>query len=337
MYNSIENLSTEDLNQLLEYFRKAKEKYKREWNRMPPGALARVRENGHTRYIHLIYEKIVANPQRTSGDKSDEIPGDKSDEIPGGKSEETPCDKSEETSGNNTEANSGGRTEEAPGCMNMKGSGGKFIQRRKGITNDEAMICKLARKKFVYEAQRSFDSNINALSVFIKKYKDITPEKIIERLPDTYKDLSQEAFLPFLAKANNWASAEYERNPYKNEERKHLTMQGFKVRSKSELYIAGELYKYGVPTRYEPKLELDEKTLYPDFMVAVKSRVKFVFWEHCGLVTNRHYMDNHKRKMEIYENNGIVPWRNLIVTYDDEEGKFNAKEIEAAIRAKILI
>jgi len=305
LYNSIENLSTEDLNQLLEYFRKAKEKYKRELNRMPPGALARVRENGHTRYIHLIYEKIGTKADETSGTKADET--------------------------------SGGRTEESPGCRNMNAPRGKFIQRRKGITNDEAMINKLARKKFVYEAQKSFDSNINALSVFMKKYKDITPEKIIERLPDTYNDLPQEAFLPSLARANIWASTEYDRNPYKHEERKHLTMQGFKVRSKSELYIAGELYKYGVPTRYEPKLELDEKTLYPDFMVAVKSRIKFVFWEHCGLVTNRHYMDNHKRKMEIYENNGIVPWRNLIVTYDDEEGKFNAKEIEAAIRAKILI
>mgnify|MGYP001474871147 FL=1 len=197
MYNSIENLSTEDLNQLLEYFRKAKEKYKRELNRMPPGALARVRENGHTRYIHLVYEKIGGKADETSGTKADET------------------------------------------------SGGKFIQRRKGITNDEAMICKLARKKFVYEAQKSFDSNINALSVFMKKYKDITPEKIIERLPDTYNDLPQEAFLPSLARANIWASTEYDRNPYKHEERKHLTMQGFKVRSKSELYIAGELYSTG--------------------------------------------------------------------------------------------
>jgi len=293
LYNSIENLSTEDLNQLLEHFRKSKEKYKRELNRMPPGALARVRENGHTRYIHLIYEKVV----------------EKSGKTPGGEAGKTPG-----TDG-----------------------GIKFIQRRKGITNDKAMINKLARKKFVFEAQRSFDNNINALTVFIKKYKDITTEKIIERLPDTYKDLPQEAFLPFLSKANIWASAEYDRNPYKPEERKHLTMQGFKVRSKSELYIAGELFKYGVPLRYEPKLELDEKTLYPDFQVAVKSKMRFVFWEHCGLVTNRQYMDNHKRKMEIYENNGIVPWRNLIVTYDDEEGKFNAREIEAAIRTKILL
>nr|HUM56711.1 hypothetical protein [Bacillota bacterium] len=111
MYNSIENLSTEDLNQLLEHFRKSKEKYKRELNRMPPGALARVRENGHTRYIHLIYEKVV----------------EKSGKTPGGEAGKTPG-----TDG-----------------------GIKFIQRRKGITNDKAMINKLARKKFVFEAQRS--------------------------------------------------------------------------------------------------------------------------------------------------------------------------------------
>lgn len=48
-------------------------------------------------------------------------------------------------------------------------------------------------------------------------------------------------------------------------------------------------------------------------------------WEHCGLVGDPSYMFKHKRKLEQYEEYGIVPWRNLIVTYDDEKGNIDGR------------
>lgn len=38
----------------------------------------------------------------------------------------------------------------------------------------------------------------------------------------------------------------------------------------------------------------------------------------------------------MYERAGIVPWKNLIVTYDDETGNLDLRMIEAEIRNRLL-
>lgn len=40
--------------------------------------------------------------------------------------------------------------------------------------------------------------------------------------------------------------------------------------------------------------------------------------------------------MNLYETRGIVPWKNLIVTYDDENGHINLAEIDSIITNKLL-
>ena len=60
------------------------------------------------------------------------------------------------------------------------------------------------------------------------------------------------------------------------------------------------------------------------------------YWEHCGLTSNSQYMSHHKWKLDIYEEMGIVPWKNLIVTYDDENGNLNIPLIESEIINKVL-
>ncbi len=59
-------------------------------------------------------------------------------------------------------------------------------------------------------------------------------------------------------------------------------------------------------------------------------------WEHCGKVNDQGYMRKHNWKLDMYESIGIVPWKNLIVTYDDEDGNLDARVIESEIINKIL-
>ena len=47
-------------------------------------------------------------------------------------------------------------------------------------------------------------------------------------------------------------------------------------------------------------------------------------------------MKKHKWKLEIYESVGIVPWKNLIVTYDNERGTIDIPVLESEIRNKLL-
>ena len=40
--------------------------------------------------------------------------------------------------------------------------------------------------------------------------------------------------------------------------------------------------------------------------------------------------------MGVYERNGIVPWRNLILTYDMEDGAINTGLIDSIVRFQVL-
>ena len=40
--------------------------------------------------------------------------------------------------------------------------------------------------------------------------------------------------------------------------------------------------------------------------------------------------------MQVYERNGIVPWKNLFVTYDTEDGAINMGLIDSIVRFQVL-
>lgn len=101
------------------------------------------------------------------------------------------------------------------------------------------------------------------------------------------------------------------------------------------MLIAERLYEYGIPFRYEPAMHIDRYEISPDFTVMTPSG-KVFYWEHCGMTGNRDYIEKHKWKMNLYETRGIVPWKNLIVTYDDENGHINLAEIDSIITNKLL-
>jgi len=123
---------------------------------------------------------------------------------------------------------------------------------------------------------------------------------------------------------------------YMPEGRTHITSRGLRVRSKSEVLIAEKLYEYGIDFRYEEVLKIGKYTFVPDFTVRRRDG-KVFYWEHCGRTSDEEYMTRHRRKMELYEIAGIVPWDNLIVTYDDEEGNINIAAAEGEIKAKLLV
>lgn len=134
-----------------------------------------------------------------------------------------------------------------------------------------------------------------------------------------------------------WANAAYEKSSYKSESRVHRTSKGLSVRSKSEVLIAEKLYEYGIPLRYEEVLHFGGRgsMMIPDFVLP-NAAGGLYYWEHCGLAGNAEYMKRHRQKIENYEKIGIVPWKNLIVTYDDEYGNINTAIIDSEIRNKLL-
>ncbi|MGI6257823.1 MAG: hypothetical protein ACOYJU_07125 [Anaerovoracaceae bacterium] len=209
-------------------------------------------------------------------------------------------------------------------------SGGK--RTRRGITTNRELICALARKAYLKESVALLTRTISALETVANTCPPPTPETILGRLPSTYKSLPREGFFP--KNRNNWKNASYEKSTYRPEEKTHTASNGERVRSKSEALIVDLLEKHKIPYRYEQMLYIQNQEFAPDFTILVKNQT--FYWEHCGKVNDPGYVRNHNWKISVYGKAGIVPWKNLVITYDDEEGNFNSKVVEGEIINKLL-
>lgn len=206
--------------------------------------------------------------------------------------------------------------------------------KRTVITRNSGLIAQLARKKYLKIYIKELEAQIKNLERFIKSYRELIPENILKKLPEPYQKIPRELFFPQKKADEEWALQEYEQNRTKPLEKKHITSRGLRVRSKSELLIAEKLYAYNIPFRYEPMLYYKQYALSPDFQFRINNEYKYL--EHCGMMMNPQYREHNKWKLEIYEKMGIVPWKNLIITYDNIDGNIDMRIIEAEIRNKLM-
>jgi len=202
---------------------------------------------------------------------------------------------------------------------------------RKSIGSDEQMIGRLARKEYLKVKRSMLTRNIRLLEAAEKEFADISHDEICRLLPSRVKQLPEKLLFEYDPRESSC-----HRSNYLPEGRIHTTSRGLKVRSKSELIIAEKLYEHDVSFRYEELLHVGKHTFVPDFTIS-RWDGKLFYWEHCGRTHDKQYMDHHRWKINLYEGIGIVPWDNLIVTYDNEEGSINLAAVEGEIKAKLLV
>lgn len=133
-----------------------------------------------------------------------------------------------------------------------------------------------------------------------------------------------------------WENEEYDSSELFPEGLLFSTVGGLKVRSKSEAIIAGLLEINNVPFRYEAALNLGDKTYYPDFTILRPGDKKILYWEHFGMADDEGYSTSMDRKMAIYRKHGIVPWDQLITTYEIERGSMDVRDIQNIINLFLM-
>ncbi len=205
--------------------------------------------------------------------------------------------------------------------------------RRVGISTKEDLIIDLCRKKYLQEVITALNNNIEILEKLKKRMLPTDVKSIISKLPKAYKTVPEKYFFKSLS---DWQAQPYKQSTYMPEKKIHTASHGLKVRSKSELLIAEKLYEHDISFRYEQILMINGTEFAPDFTIRTDDG-RIIYWEHCGLTNNKKYMSHHKWKMDIYEEAGIVPWKNLIVTYDSENGMLDLGIIESEIVNKVKI
>ncbi len=129
-------------------------------------------------------------------------------------------------------------------------------------------------------------------------------------------------------------------NKYYDEYKIHTTLKGELVRSKSEVIIANMLYDYeregDIEYYYEKELILNDGSVkLPDFTIKTDLGDTW-YWEHCGMVTDLNYKMRWEEKKKLYEENGIIDGKNLIVTYDEENGAIDTLKIKELIKQYLV-
>lgn len=202
-------------------------------------------------------------------------------------------------------------------------------------------IGKANHKEVVGRQQRHFleksisvmEDNIKAADKYLKKFKDYMPEAVMNSLPGAYKLSDSEGISKIVTfvDGESWGNQPYDKSLKYPERLIHKTMKGDMVRSKSELILADILYQRKIPYHYEEKLCLGDKEIVPDFKIAVCSENRFKFLEHCGMLGNPGYCDSLVWKMRQYMQNGYVPWKDVIFTFDNMDGSIDTMEINRII------
>lgn len=143
-----------------------------------------------------------------------------------------------------------------------------------------------------------------------------TANDVLKSMSAAYRKLPLEAFFPDLEYANYLEREKISTNPNWTESLKHKTSKGHEVRSKSEAIICDVLDALEIPYIYEKALTIDDITYYPDFTIFNPNNGKTYYLEHFGMMYESRYVKNCLKKLGTYIENNIVPWDNLIITYE---------------------
>ena len=213
--------------------------------------------------------------------------------------------------------------------------GNRKKERRSGISEDHDKIFALVRKRFVIKAISRIDKDIKVLDMAIKHYACYDPESVMAGFLQQHPELSA-GVVHGQQSVEEWAASLEKPVDFYVDNRKHTALNGESMLSKNELYIASRLDHHNIPYRYEVKINHPDLDRVPDFTIRRPRDGKIIYWEHLGLTSDSGYMEGNELKFIEYEHCGIVPWDNLIVTYDTPDGGIDAKIIEAMIIGWLL-
>lgn len=212
--------------------------------------------------------------------------------------------------------------------------GNRKKERRVGIKNDPGLVCALVRKKYVAEALQRLEKDIAAADKLLSLYAPADENSVMGAFMEKYPELAGSVYQGPMS-SHKQGSVSGERTVFHEESLTSTAADGSYRRSKGEVLIGAKLDHYKLEYEYEA-LAHPDLPYRPDFRIVRPRDGKVFFWEHLGLVNDPEYMANCRKKFAAYETAGIVPWDNLIITYDQADGGINEKLIDAMIHGWLL-
>lgn len=210
-----------------------------------------------------------------------------------------------------------------------EGSKGKYLRKKQ-----ENIARALAQKKYDERILKLAERELEQIDGMEKK-------DLFTEMDDIYRNMCkgrQELVIPIWFSdaeyQKEWEEEPFEPKEFREaDESSYYTDKGERVRSKSEILIANNLIKNGVPYHYEKPIYLrNGKVLHPDFTVLNVRERKTYYWEHCGMLDMHDYRENMVHRIGDYMDSGIVIGKNLILTVETAQQPLKVSCINQIIR-----
>lgn len=205
--------------------------------------------------------------------------------------------------------------------------------------NSEVML--ICEARYLEKSLSVIDEDIKNIRDFLEKYKSVSFGGINNMLPMTYRrdvmrtEIRNEAARKWKEQAEAYKATFEE---YKPEEKIHTTLDGTKVRSKSEMAIYNYLLENGYTFVYELPLRTNGRTFYPDFTILSEIDYKTeVRIEHQGMYGDSGYRDRSEAREYDYWKNGFLPARDIYFTFDDNKGGLDLGPVIEILKSRVRL
>lgn len=189
----------------------------------------------------------------------------------------------------------------------------------------------LAMRDYCIKKKRMLERNLACLEALRDNYSrhpDITAAGNMN--PDHFALIKDKVF-PKEDELRAWQDSHYDRNSKHPETLVQRTLCGIMVRSKSESIIADQLFRRGIPFRYEAQMFIDGWEFYPDLLILHPKDRRTLIWEHFGLMSNESYRINTFRKLALYSEAGFELGRDLIATFEWDDAPLDPSYVAILI------
>lgn len=189
----------------------------------------------------------------------------------------------------------------------------------------------LVQKRYLRRVLDAAERSRRVIALFLKCFRPDTLKKVFEREAAIRRPFLKPFEISDAEYTQRWQAVTYAGKPFPEDEAQHYTRKNERVRSKSEVLIADSLGHANIPYRYECPMELDGRTIYPDFTILRKADRKELIWEHLGMMDDAEYREKAFRRIREYERHGIFPGSGLILTMETAQMPLNKLEIDRVI------
>lgn len=195
----------------------------------------------------------------------------------------------------------------------------------------------LAQKEYNLKLKKLLKEMYDLLYQLLQKFPEATIEDVFDSMEEERKKLVTPVILPDDLYIEQWLNIPYEGRKFKSDDCSSFYLSnGVRVRSKSEVIIGDALLRAGIPFKYECPLELDGRTLYPDFKILDIRIRRHIYLEHFGMLDDPEYLEKVLRKIEFYELNGIHLGQQLLVTFESSKHPLDTRVVNKIINDRLL-